>query len=330
MIQNSKVQHILFITSSRIGDAVLSSGLLNYMHSEYPNAKFTISCGPLAVSLFEGFPNLERIIPLKKQKYNKHWIGLWSDIVGTNFDIVVDLRNSAVSRLIRACERYVYGSYVDKEIHKVEQNASIMKLSGTPPSPKLWFSDDQIKMAKDLIPSDDGGKVLGVGPTANWAGKTWPENRFIKVVEWLTNNNGLMPNARVAVFAAPGEEEAARNVLSSVSKDRQLDIIAKTDPGSAAATISRCDFYIGNDSGLMHCAAAAGVPTFGLFGPSYPHIYSPWGEHTSYASTPKSFDELIDYDGYSSETCGCLMNDLSVDMVISAIEKSWPHIVSSF
>ncbi len=330
MVFNSDTKRILFITSSRIGDAVLSSGLLNYMHSEYPNAKFTISCGPLAVSLFEGFPNLERIIPLKKQKYNKHWIGLWSDIVGTNFDIVVDLRNSAVSRLIRARKRYVYGAYVDKGTHKVDQNASVMKLSDISPSPKLWFSDTQVKMAEDLIPPDDGGLVLGVGPTANWVGKTWPEDRFIKVIEWLTSINGLMPSARVAVFAAPGEEEAARRVLASVTKDKQLDIIAKTDPGSAAATISRCDFYIGNDSGLMHCAAAAGVPTFGLFGPSYPHIYSPWGEHTSYASTPKSFDELIDYDGYSSETCGCLMNELPVDMVISAIEKSWPHIVSSF
>lgn len=326
MIPSSKVQHILFITSSRIGDAVLSSGLLNYMHSEYPNAKFTISCGPLAVSLFEGFPNLERILPLKKQKYNKHWIGLWRNIIGTRFDIVVDLRNSAVSRLIRVQHRYIYGSYVDKKLHKVEQNASVMRLSGAPPSPKLWFSEAQREKATSLIP-DGEGLVLGVGPTANWLGKTWPEERFIEVVRWLTSDDGLMAGARVAVFAAPGEEEAARVVLDSVPK--QLDVIAKTDPGTAAATIARCDFYIGNDSGLMHCAAAAGVPTFGVFGPSYPHIYRPWGDNAAYASTPESFDALIDYDGYSAQTAGCLMTSLSVDMVKTAIEKSWSHITSS-
>ena len=328
MIPSSKVQHILFITSSRIGDAVLSSGLLNYMQSEYPNAKFTISCGPLAVSLFEGFPSLERIIPLKKQKHNKHWIGLWKDIIGTRFDIVVDLRNSAVSRLIRAQNRYIYGSYVDKKLHKVEQNASVMRLFGVPPSPKLWFSEAQREKAKALIPEGDG-LVLGVGPTANWLGKTWPEDRFIEVVKWLTSDGGLMPHARVAVFAAPGEEDAARTVLSSIQASKQLDIIAKTDPGTAAATIARCDFYIGNDSGLMHCAAAAGVPTFGVFGPSYPHIYRPWGEHTAYASTPETFDELVDYEGYSAQTAGCLMTSLSVDMVKATIEKSWPHITSS-
>ena len=298
------------------------------MHSEYPNAKFTISCGPLAVSLFEGFPNLERIIPLKKKKYNKHWVGLWRNIIGTRFDIVVDLRNSAVSRLIRANHRYIYGSYVDKNIHKVEQNASVMRLSGAPPLPKLWFSEAQREKATSLVP-DGEGLVLGIGPTANWLGKTWPEERFIEVVRWLTSDDGLMAGARVAVFSAPGEEEAARGVLASVPQNKQLDIIAKTDPGVAAATIARCDFYIGNDSGLMHCAAAAGVPTFGVFGPSYPHIYRPWGSSAAYVATPEGFDALIDYDGYSAQTAGCLMTSLSVDMVKTAIEKSWAHITSS-
>src|SRR5262245_4189048 len=57
---------ILFITSSRIGDAVLSTGLLNYMAQKWPDAKVTIACGALAASLFEGYPNLERLIPMKK------------------------------------------------------------------------------------------------------------------------------------------------------------------------------------------------------------------------------------------------------------------------
>ena len=52
-------------------------------------------------------------------------------------------------------------------------------------------------------------------------------------------------------------------------------------------------------------------------------------ENAAFARTPESFDELIDFDGYDSKTCGCLMNTLTVDMVKSEIEKSWPHITSS-
>lgn len=308
---------ILFITSSRIGDAVLSTGLLDYMARQYPDAKVTIACGPLAVSLFEGYPRLERILPLKKQKYNRHWVDLWAQVAGTKWDMVVDLRNSAVSRLIRARQRFIFGRSIDQSLHKVEQNAQVLRLNPAP-APKLWFSEKQKEKAAALVPG--GGPVLAVGPTANWIGKTWPAERFIAVVRHMTAEGGLLPGARVAVFAAPGEEEAARQVLASIPPERQIDAIAKGDPGTAAAAIARCAFYIGNDSGLMHCAAAAGVPTLGLFGPSYPHLYRPWGDHTAYAQTPESFDELIDYPGYTPQTAPCLMGSLSVEAVLAELE----------
>ena len=268
MNTQTRPKRILFITSSRIGDAVLSSGLLSYFHDTYPGCKVTVACGPLAVTLFEGYPNLERIIPLKKQKHNKHWIDLWKQVVGTRWDIVVDLRNSAVSRLVCAGQRYIFGSHIDKSLHKVQQMAAVMKLdTAHPPAPKLWYSARQQDLAKTHIP-DGPGKVLGVGPTANWIGKTWPEDRFIEVVKALTAPGGIMEGARVAVFAAPGEEEPAKAVLAAVPEDKRLDVIAKTDPGTAAATLARCDFYLGNDSGLMHCAAAARISGAVGWGPS--------------------------------------------------------------
>ena len=325
-MKNKDVQKVLFITSSRIGDAVLSSGLLKFVQDEYPNAKVTICCGPLVVSLFEGVPSLECIIPIKKQRYNKHWYVLWKKIVKTRFDIVIDLRNSIVSRLICARHRYIHGRQIDKSLAKVAQNASVMELDSVP-DPKLWFTEKQKKRAMELIP--DGGAVLGIGPTSNWIGKTWPEERFIEIVQWLVGEGGLMDGSRVAVFGAPGEESVARRVLSTVPDGRGLDIIAKGTPGEAAACLDLCDFYIGNDSGLMHCAAAVGTPTLGLFGPGYPDIYGPWGARTAIAHTPETVDELIGYEGYNSKECGCLMETLSVEHVKEVITKNWPLLMAA-
>ncbi|MDB2683047.1 glycosyltransferase family 9 protein [Alphaproteobacteria bacterium] len=302
--------NVLFITSSRIGDAVLSTGLLDYISQTHPNAKVTIVCGPLCTSLFEGYPNRFEIIPLKKKKGNKHWFELGKRVWPTRWDMVVDLRNSIVSRVIRAKQRYIFGRGIDKSMHKVQQAAAVMKLADVP-APKLWFTEAQKVRAQHLIA--DGSPVIGVGPTANWIGKTWPAERFNAILDWVLTEK--MPDARVAVFAAPGEEEAALQVLASIPDDRRIDIIAKTSPGEAAACLARCSLYIGNDSGLMHCAAAAGVSTFGLFGPSYPHLYGPWGDHGDYARTPESFDELIDYEGYTPQSAPCLMESLSVEAV---------------
>ncbi len=309
-------KHILFITSSRIGDAVLSTGVLRHLADVYPDARVTVACGPLAASLFEGYPLLDQVIPLKKEKYNKHWIKLWWRVILTRWDMVIDLRNSAVSRLVFARWRHIFGPNIDKGQHKVEQAAQLLGLTEVP-SPALWFSAGQTERARALIPP--GGPVLGVGPTANWAGKTWPSERFIEVLAWMTGAGGIMQGARVAVFAAPGEEADARKVLESIPAQKRLDLIAKTDPGTAAAALSLCDFYIGNDSGLMHCAAAAGVRTLGLFGPSYPHLYRPWGANCAFVSTPETFDQLTAFEGYDPKTTGTLMGTLSVEGVKEAV-----------
>jgi ADP-heptose:LPS heptosyltransferase len=189
------------------------------------------------------------------------------------------------------------------------------------PEPRLYFTKDQQKFAETLIP--EGGAVIGIGPSANWIGKTWPAENFIELIQSITSEKGAFPNARVAVFAAPGEESQAQPVLESVPKDKQIDGIAKGNPAEVAAALSRCDLYIGNDSGLMHAAAAARVPTVGLFGPSYPHLYAPFGAHTVYARTPETYDELIDFEGYSPEAVKeSLMKSLKVDAVQSLIQQS--------
>lgn len=315
---------ILFITATRIGDAVLSTGLLDSMLREWPQGKVTVACGPLPAGIFEGFPNVERIITVKKKPRHGHWIDLWKEVVGTRWDIVVDLRNSAVSRLIPARKRYIFGRKIDKKMHKVEQAAAVMQLHDIP-SPRLYFTPAQQAFADALMGDDTGSMVLGVGPSANWIGKTWPAQNFIEVVNYLTSKEGPMPHARVAVFAAPGEEAQARPVLDAVPKDRQIDGIARGTPVEVGAALARCDFYIGNDSGLLHMAAAGGVPCLGLYGPSWPHLYAPWGEHAGYVCTPQTFDELIDFEGYDPKTLTrTLMGGLSIDTVISALKNFTP------
>ncbi len=262
-------------------------------------------------------PGLDKIIVLKKQSFHRHWLKLWRQTVSTRWDIVIDLRDSIVSRTVPARRRFVFGKHIGRKLHKVEQNAAVMKLA-VPPDPVLFISPVQEGAARRLIP--DGDPVLALGPAANWIGKTWPAQRFIELAARLTAPDGIMPGARVAIFAAPGEEGIATRVLESVPEDRRIDMIAKTDPGTAAAALQRCDLYIGNDSGLMHCAAAAGIPTLGLFGPSWPHLYRPWGVHTAWAGTPETFAELTDFPGYDSKTLDrTLMETLDIETVMRAV-----------
>ena len=56
-----------------------------------------------------------------------------------------------------------------------------------------------------------------------------------------------------------------------------IDLVGRFDLPEVAACLERSALFIGNDSGLMHLAAAAGAPTIGLFGPTDAATYAPAG-----------------------------------------------------
>ena len=91
---------LLFITSTRVGDAILSTGLLQKLIRENPEIRVTIACGPAAAQLFYGVPNLDRVIVLDKMLFSLHWLRLWAICIGTFWDLVVDLRNAPVTYLL--------------------------------------------------------------------------------------------------------------------------------------------------------------------------------------------------------------------------------------
>src|SRR5919108_642625 len=81
------------------------------------------------------------------------------------------------------------------------------------------------------------------------------------VLAWML---ARWPDARLTVAAGPA---AAPRVVDSVPAARRIDLAEKLDLLTAAACLGRATLFVGNDSGLMHLAAAMGVPTLGLFGP---------------------------------------------------------------
>jgi len=309
---------ILFITSTRIGDAVLSSGLLHYLAETYPEARFTVACGPIAAPLFEAAPFVDRIIPMIKGPKAKHWRTLWCLTVGTWWSMVVDLRGSAMAYLLPTFHRHVLkSSWTPK--HRLKHLVTALGLD-TPMAPVLWTRPDQHRVAERLIP-DDGRRVLAIGPGANWGAKQWPTERFAHVAQTLTGPGGVMEGARVAVLAAESEIEAAKPVLYAIPADRRINLIGQVDLPTLGACLARCDLYIGNDSGLMHMAAASGCPTLGLFGPSSEIFYGPWGQRAMSVRGPRSFEDICHAPDYDYKSHDCLMLDLTEEMVITAATR---------
>lgn len=310
---------LLFITSNRIGDAVLSTGLLSHLIDRDPGIRVTVAAGPASAPLFEAVPGLEQVIILRKARFKAHWLRLWRSVGLARWDVAVDLRRSAILGFVRAGEKMTVPK-ANGIVHRVDLLGKMIGREGNPPLPKLWWNAVHDVKAAELL-GEGSGPVLAIGPTANWQGKVWPAERFVDLIETLTGSEGALPKARVAVFGGPNERLQANPVLRAIPTERRIDLVGKADLLTAAAVLHRSALYVGNDSGLMHMAAAVGAPTVGLFGPSEDALYAPRGQNAVAIRTPETMAELIDFPGYDRHTVGSLMTSLSVDAVLDGVRS---------
>lgn len=310
---------ILFITSSRVGDAVLTSGLLKHLLDTRGDARFTIACGPVAAGLFEAVPRVDRVIEMRKGPWAAHWRALLGATIATPWSMVVDMRGSAAAWVLPTLRRRIYARR-DRAAHRVEDMRHTLNLP-MPAAPHVWFGSSHHAYAERVLGTDDGRPLLVLGPTANWDAKIWPAGRFASLVEELTGTGGPLTGARVAVVGGPGEEAVAAPVLAAVAPARRLDLVGRIPLLNVGAVFARASLYIGNDSGLMHLAAAAGAPTLGLFGPTRDENYRPWGDHCDFVRTDQSHDELARDPNYRPSPDHALMDGLPVERVVAAARR---------
>ncbi len=304
---------ILFITATRIGDAVLSSGLIKRLADEIPEARFTIVAGPLAAPLFANVPSLDRVIVMEKHQGGGHWMALWRQVRTTKWGLVVDLRGSGLSRFLSTRRRAVHRKSAEP-IHKVLEAARTLRIEDEPAPPHLFTNPDIEAYADELTAGT--GPILALAPAANWIGKTWPLERFSQVAMKLMRGYGPLVGGRLMVLGGPGDDMLSRT-LRDVAGKGFIDLAGKADLLTAYACLKRSRLFIGNDSGAMHLAAAAGVPTLGLFGPSDERLYAPWGPNARVVRGPRSVEQIKATDpGFSQVICH--MMDLPVETVVAA------------
>ncbi|MFT8563743.1 glycosyltransferase family 9 protein [Acetobacter orientalis] len=270
---------ILFITATRLGDAVLSTGLLAHLVKTLPNARFTVACGPVAAGLFQNLPGLERVLVMDKKRYDRHWFDLWKSCVHQKWDMSIDLRGSAVTFLLRSGKRIIMrgGRRPGLRLNHLAQALHL----NPPPLPTVWLNAADRACAANLLP--EHVPLIALGPTANWAGKIWPTERYLPLWQHL---NAVYPTARPVIVYGPGQQE--RNLAEPVLRalPNAIDAGGHYTLTQVAAIFARCRLYCGNDSGLMHLAAATGTPTLGLFGRSKASEYAPSGLHTAWVVAP--------------------------------------------
>ncbi|MCF8465771.1 MAG: glycosyltransferase family 9 protein [Sneathiella sp.] len=272
------MKRTLFVASNRLGDAVLTTGVLHYLLEQEPEIPITVVCGDIPTSIFEAIPGVARVIGVKKRRFSLHWPEVALALGPVYWHRIVDFRGSLLG-FLPARHHHIWKGGRD-DLHKALANANVIGLD-FPLPPRIVPTNAQLETStKWLGPRQGRRKILALAPTANFYQKQWHYENYIKLAKLITGVGGILEGARVVVFGAPGEEAQAMPVVNALPEQQVINLVGKTTPMEAATILSQCDLFVGNDSGLMHIAVAVNIPTVGLFGIGKPDVYGPWGDCT--------------------------------------------------
>ncbi|HZS02311.1 MAG TPA: glycosyltransferase family 9 protein [Chloroflexota bacterium] len=114
--------------------------------------------------------------------------------------------------------------------------------------------------------------LIAVQPGSGVALKQWPPERWGEVADALAARLG----ARVVVTGTDAERALVDAVVAATRRPA-LNAAGAFDWAGLAGLFARCALVLGVDSGALHLAAALGVPSVHLFGPTAPTRFGPWG-----------------------------------------------------
>jgi heptosyltransferase-2 len=159
-----------------------------------------------------------------------------------------------------------------------------------------------------------GSWRCAIAPGASYgAAKCWPPERFASLADRLISECG----ADVILFGTPGEREIAVRICSAM-EHRPVSLVGNTSMGDLAALFSACSVFIGNDSGAMHVAAAAGLPVIGIFGPTDPEGTAPVTRQFTLIRGPVSCSPCFLRE---CPVDHCCMTQIDVDIVFAAAQR---------
>ena len=156
----------------------------------------------------------------------------------------------------------------DRRLTTIEKSKRLLQLNGIAiddDKPTLYFSESILKLAALNLPKEKQLNIaLAIGSSE--PRKQWGTINFIRLIEALKNT--LKPN----IILVGGDEDAemAVNICQHFENPKWIKQLISHPILEAAAVTKFCQVCIGNDTGILNVAAAAGTHAFGIFCGSRP------------------------------------------------------------
>lgn len=299
-----------------LGDAVMSLPAIAAIRQQFPSAHLTVLARPSVAELYLRDPTVDAVLTAPSRIGWSNWRAIWQkakDLRQHAYQCAVLFPNSFESALLlwlaAIPERVGYrrdgrGWMLTRAIptprpgeippHQAYYYLELIRRAG-------WIAHLPQLQAIELTNAEEirqagyrrwqehhlDGPIVGVSPGAAYgSAKRWSIEGFAKASARLARNLG----ATVAIFGSASDAPLGECLLGQLSKEGipTRNYCGRTSLGEFMELLACCRVLLSNDSGAMHLAAALGVPTVAVFGPTDPKVTGPLGRRCHVIQHPVS------------------------------------------
>ena len=284
--QKNIPKKVLFIRMQALGDTLITLPYISGFASEHPDIEIDfLTRGevheiPLRLKLFRHLWIVKGGRNMKLQAL--HLLLLLPFILLRKYDVVIDLQNHRLSKLLRKVLRPQSWSEFDKYSPNPagKRTHQTIRSIGLRDFKPVFNTHGMNKAAGKNILIRNGWnsteKLFVINPAGAFETRNWPIDYF---VEWINLVNEYFSDRVLFIILGVNKISEKAHELSA-SSTNIINLVGKTSVYEAFSILQNVHFMLSEDSGLMHMAWTSGIPTLAIFGSTRSDWSRPLGAHT--------------------------------------------------
>jgi heptosyltransferase III len=291
---------VLVVATRRIGDVLLTTPLIASIHAAWPAAVIDVLVFSGTGAVLAGLPGIDAVIEVAERPPLRDHLGLLRRIA-LRYDLALStLPGDRPTLYARIAARHAIGAqldggkhlwkrrllgasvpYDDEGTHTVLQNLRLADALGIERCPAVQVPPGAA-LAAALDDALAQGPFIVIHPWPRFRYKMWHDEGFAAFGQWAHDRS-----LRVILSGSGAADERAYvQALHARMPAGTLDLAGELSLSQLAGVLRRAALYLGPDTVVTHMAAALGVPTVALFGPSNPVKWGPWPAGWSADASP--------------------------------------------
>ena len=296
--KTDKIQSILVIHQGALGDFILALPTLETLRDTFPKAKLVIMGFPRILELVDQRFYADEILSVDQRGMASFFFRgasldqALSQFFST-FNLVLvfgkDGEGTLIGNLKQVCRGYLlhinpFPEWPER-IHSTDHLLRELMRYGFSPSkktPRLFLSEKDRDWGKSFcrvkgLTEEEKSKAIVIHPGSGSKKKVWPAERFSELIHYFQRHS----HSRILIVLGPAEGREVQKTFEGMEWELGSTaplLVKGLSLLELASVMVGCRLFIGNDSGITHMAAALGLPTIAIFGPSDHKIWSPRGE----------------------------------------------------